>query len=104
MRSYLVATNLATAVTKGSAPRDETPTLAVALGLQRGVERDVDLRALSVSLGTADMRGWGATLDVATGRGDRFRETEASRAISKIAGTASKRLVPSVACGNQVAS
>jgi hypothetical protein len=73
----LTATKLATAVSKGSEPRDETATLAVVAGWQRGVARAVDLRELSISLGAPHMRGWGATLDVATDRGDGFRETQA---------------------------
>lgn len=73
----LTATRLATAVTKGSVPREETATatVSVAFGWQRGVARSFELPALSASLG---IRGWRATLDVATGRGDGFRETEAA--------------------------
>ncbi len=85
----LAATKLAMAVTKGSElhddgagelepPHDTTATLFAAAGWQRGVARALDLRALSIALGAPRMRGWGVTLDVATGRGDNFRETEAA--------------------------
>ncbi len=73
----LAATKLATAVTKGSTPRDQTASVFVGLGWQRAVARAVDLGGLSLSLGAPGMHGWGATLDVATGRGDGFRETQA---------------------------
>jgi hypothetical protein len=90
----LAATKLSTAVTKGSAPRDDTATvaMAVAVGWQRGVARAVDLSVLSISLGAPGMRGWGATLDAGSGRGDGFRETEAAVSAGYTVGRAVGRL------------
>ena len=74
----LTATKLAPAGTKGSTPHDETATLSVALGWQSGVARAADLRALTISLRSPGLGGWGATLDVGTDRTDGFRETQAA--------------------------
>jgi Caspase domain len=74
----LVVTALGAAGTKGSFARAETATLAVASGWQRGVASDVGLLAISASLRAPGARGWSATLDVSSGRGDGYRETEAA--------------------------
>lgn len=73
----LTVTVLDLAGTKGGFA-DERPSLAVASGWARGAGDGVDLVALSAALRGAGAQGWSLGLDVATGRGPRYRELAAS--------------------------